>query len=561
MKNLIAPFFLLFVVQHLSATTFYDQLCQFNFNWGKYESQAPKGEARYFASDREYVQAHLSSVIPILRSNPVSHLSAEQYECRTHLIEVLDGYREGGKFPLNYYRHERIPVFIDEHNTHCAVGYLLQQTGHEELARRIAATDNYAWVKDIHEKELLEWQEASGFTLEELKLIQGAYDFYMPDALIAPNKYEIPQKPACMVTYFERNGGGNSVVESEENIWCRGEGVNGLLNGRWEQNFAAGLPWIEGYFKDGKRTGEWKEYYQGTTQLCRTENWRDDKLNGVRKRFDRSGVLIEEITFKDGNAITKTNYDRLSSLTWVRKPLDSNLVWTEVYTPGGGLIASGHERVHNPGNLLWFQNIELTALNSTAITARDISQSNGVVTSGFGGTGLYNTPPLVQYKKEGEWVYYNNLYGASASALNIFAQDSPIFLAQSSAQSTLALLQDLRLFDSEEFRSDYDSIRVEYGENVQDFYGEGKEYLHLQVHYQNIIQNIIRFNRSKYGLSSTSSIQIKEVGQYNRDGLKIGEWKHFNTNGELYKTEHFIIPTKEESDVASRELGVETKGT
>ncbi|MCB0714224.1 MAG: hypothetical protein KDD67_18005 [Ignavibacteriae bacterium] len=556
MKNIIAFFFSLFVVQHLSATTFYDQLCQFNFNWKKYESQAPKGEARHFASDREYVQAHLSNVIPILRSNPVSHLRAEQYEHRTHLIELLDGYREAGNFPLNYYRHERIPVFIDEHNTHCAVGYLLQQTGYEDLARRIAATDNYAWVKDIHEEELLEWQEASGFTLEELKLIQGAYDFYMPDALIAPNKYEIPQKPAPMVTYFEGSGGGSSVTESEENIWCRGEGENGLLNGRWEQNFAAGVPWIEGYFKDGKRTGEWKEYYQGTTQLCRTENWRDDKLNGVRKRFDRSGVLIEEIMFKDGNAIAKTNYDRYHSLTWVRKPLDSTLVWTEVYTPAGGLIASGHERVHNPGNLLWFQNIELTALNSAAITARDISQSNEVVTLGFGraGLGLYNTPPLVQYKKEGEWIYYNNLYGASASALNIFAQDPP--------QYTLALLQELRLFDNAEFHSDYDSIRVEYGRDVRDFYGEGKGYFHLQVRYQYIYI-------SDYGSPNPWGrdrafprrfFQVKEFGQYNREGLKIGEWKHFNTAGELYKTEHFIIPTKEENDVASRGLGVATEG-
>ena len=42
---------------------------------------------------------------------------------------VLADYARQGRFPINYYRQERIPVFIDEHDTHCAVGYLMQHTG------------------------------------------------------------------------------------------------------------------------------------------------------------------------------------------------------------------------------------------------------------------------------------------------------------------------------------------------------------------------------------------------------------------------------------------------
>lgn len=46
MKNFILSLLVLFSVQQLNAQTFYDQLCMFNYNWAKYEAQAPKGEAK-----------------------------------------------------------------------------------------------------------------------------------------------------------------------------------------------------------------------------------------------------------------------------------------------------------------------------------------------------------------------------------------------------------------------------------------------------------------------------------------------------------------------------------
>ena len=237
MKKIFTPLFLFFLVHHVSACgSFYGQLVDFNYNWEKYADRAPTGEARDFMTDGDLVAAHLGSVLPILRSNPVEHLSIAQLRNRYHLIEVLDGYREAGQFPINYYHQERIPVFIDEHNTHCAVGYLLQQSGYEHLAQRMARQDNYIWVKDIQDPDVFAWQKASGFSLEELKLIQGAYDNYIVGALYLPNRYEIPQKPEHMTVYFE-NDLTLTKDSTEANIWCHGEGKNGVLHGRWEQNF------------------------------------------------------------------------------------------------------------------------------------------------------------------------------------------------------------------------------------------------------------------------------------------------------------------------------------
>ncbi|MCB9230731.1 MAG: hypothetical protein H6581_03670 [Bacteroidia bacterium] len=553
MKKVLLSVCCLFWVHQVFALSFYQQLCAFNPNWAKYVDRAPGGESRTFATDQDLVAAHLGSVLTILRSNPVVHLSQAQFHSRQHLIEVLDGYRKAGNFPLNYYRHERIPVFIDEHDTHCAVGYLLQQTGREDLARRIAAADNYVWVKDIHEADLLAWQQESGFSLEELKLIQGAYDFYQPNALIALNRLEIPQKPEVATRYFDNNYKG----KVPGNIWCRGEGKNGVLHGRWEQNYAAGIPWIVGFYQHGKRTGQWKEYYQGTKQLCRTEVWRNDKLNGVRRRYDRSGNLIEEIDFRDGVAMTKTNYSLEDSLVWVRKPLDSSLVHTEIYTRGGALIAVGKERIHNPGNLLWFQNIELTALNMASITSRDLG--NGGSNDFLGqGVSLYNQPALVDYRKEGEWVYFPEpgpgvwdqtvLNSRKSWLVKVFPHFGP------------ELVASLERFEDAQLKDGYDSLRVDFSDNeLVSFYGEGpQDYANLQVRYYE--ESGLEQRLNPYILSGLNFRRgeikplrmVREAGSFNDKQQKIGLWKLYDRQGVLYKTENFILPEKEEEGLVGK---------
>ncbi len=549
MKKIITSTLLLLFVIQLSATTFFEQLCNFNFNWKKYALQAPAGEARELSSDKEYIQAHLSSVITILRNNPVEQLNVQQYNSRIQLIKVLDNYRLAGIFPMNYYRNERIPVFIDRHQTHCAVGFLLQHTGHEEMALRIASTDNYAWLKDIHDAEFPAWQVASGFTMEELMLIQGAYDFYRHDAFIAVDKYETPQKPACVLAYFENEALHKPMAAKPDNIWCKGEGMNGVLNGKWIQNYAVGMPWIVGYFENGNRSGQWQEYYQGTKILCRTEHWRNNKLNGIRKRFDRYGNLIEEIMFKDGKAVTKTNYSLEDSLVYVRKPIDSVLVFTEIYSEGS-LIASGRERIHNPGNLQWFQNIELTALNSAAIKVRD-NGDNGAFNPTSSVRSLYNTPALVEYKKEGEWKYYKEYNYSDKKAPDSFRG----LLLYNYRHFGQSLLNSLTLFEDKKLIAGYDSLLVEYNNNnVKNFYGYGNNnnLIHYAINYYPVDENanllfIPNYYQSRINyINSQSPPVVKDCGEYNNVNEKIGDWKYYTTSRKLYKKENYLIAWKED---------------
>ena len=548
MKKYFASIALILLAQQLMAFNFFNQLCAFNSNWKKYEGRLPESSSRIFISDKEYIQAHINSVLEILNSNPVAHLTVAQYHSRKQLIALLDGYCMAGRFPINYYRNERIPVFIDQNNTHCAVGYLLQQTGYEGLAISIAAKNNYAWVKEITDTTLITWQQSSGLSLEELKLIQGAYDFYMPNAFVLPNKYEVPQKPDCITAYFGKK-------KKATFIWCRGEGKDAVLNGRWEQNFAPGIPWIVGYFTNGKRSGQWMEYYQGTNILCRTENWRDNKLNGIRKRFDKAGNLIEEILFKDGNAVTKTNYDLGQALTWVRKPIDLASVWTEVYTTGGSLIAAGHETIYNPGNLLWFQNIELTALNSAAISSREtvlnLSNTNAAIPRrirAFTKPTLFNQLPLVEYKKDGDWIYFKDC--PATNETHNYSVNVKEMLLRNYTHFGKIIFQSIEQFSDLKINTGYDSVKVIYSKNMlQDFYGYGVvDYTHLKINYYHFAVNNMQAAFSYRQNSVTVLPMVKETGQYNKANKKIGTWKHYTIHGSLYKLENFILPQGEEDE-------------
>ncbi len=541
-------FFLLgiLIYNQTEATDLYDQLCEFNPNWEQYESLLENAPATEIKSEAHYVQIHLSQVLPILETQSAA---CPNYllETRKENITVLNNYKNRGLFPINYNRDERIPVFVDEHKTHCAVGYLMHYSGYGNLALTISKNNNYAWVKELNLPEVKAWQELSGFTLEELKLIQGAYDSYIFDALYLPNKHEVPQKPEVLTMLFD-NG---------KDIWLSGEGDKKVLHGAWVQNYAPGISWIKGFYNKGKRTGRWEEYYPGTDILQRTEHWRNDELNGVRTRYDRDGKIVEELLFANGEVKTKTNFDFQGDLKWIRTPLDSVYMNTKVYTIEGGLLAEGKESVYNPGNLEWFQNIELTALNMASITARDDSPHTarsirrprifGNTNNAPETTNFFNTKPLVQYHKEGEWTYY------SESDYNTILVKSMWGLLEANYKH-LAGEMNLDLLEDAEISSGYDFIKATYEKNdIQEFKGYtddqvehyALEYYEEPAYYIGEVHSLELFGANPNQESTyRSPFRVKTAGKINSEGQRIGKWYVYLQNGVLSKIEEFILPEK-----------------
>ncbi len=547
MKNTIATLASLLLATLSQATSLSDQLRAFNPYWEHYGAAVDGIGAREINNDVEYVQAHLAQVLGVLSTAPTAHLTRSQQASREHLFMELADYARAGLFPINHHRPWRTPVFIDDHGTFCAVGHLMRHSGEEAMARRIAAADNYTWVSGIDDPGLGAWQLASGFSLDELKLIQGAYDFYIQDAFLLPDKYEVPQKPEQVVRYFEG--------KDKDKIWCHGEGSKGDLHGRWEQNYSSTLPWIVGYFEHGKRSGRWKEYYKGTDKLCRTEHWRDDKLNGIRTRYDREGKVIETILFKNGQAVTKTNIDHDKALRWVRSPIDSATVYTEIFTTEGGLIAAGKERIHNPEGLLWFQNIELTALNTYAITARDGAPrpENGVFVPRFDqGMNEHQIPgshTLVEYRKEGEWAYYKDYLHqpvsehVTLSREGIFALGYMHFGAQ--------LYANIASYDHLDLTASYDSMHVVYRDDrMVDLFGYAStEQDHLQLSYHPSFLLEDWHPRPRHFVGRVSSVRIKQIARLDARGSLIGVRVDYDLSGKVTREEHFYVPYKKEEDV------------
>ncbi|MXW68074.1 MAG: hypothetical protein F4Z72_13885, partial [Gemmatimonadales bacterium] len=126
------------------------------------------------------IEGHLRDVEEALRRKATDALSAAQRERRNTALNWLREYRERGEFPHNHtHAGGRVPVFVDEHGTPCAVAYLLQRSGRENLVREIAGADNnvYAWEL-ADDGRFSEWLDEMGLTLEEAARIQPNYADY-----------------------------------------------------------------------------------------------------------------------------------------------------------------------------------------------------------------------------------------------------------------------------------------------------------------------------------------------------------------------------------------------
>lgn len=540
MKKLIPLVLFCLLLNSSFGQSLLEQLNAYNFNWEKYKDKLPEREAYFNLNEVEIVQLHLSFVIPILRENS-SYYNNEVRAKRALLINHLENYRKEGLFPINYLKDERTPVFIDKHETHCAVAFLLKKSGNEALAEDISNEFNLAWIKDIYNPKLLEWQFESGFSLEELKLIQGAYDNYSRDGRTRWDRYEIPQEPQVGVDHYTTVGIIKINLDSIErpDFWLKGEGENGILNGKWIQNASNGNLWIEGFFSQGQRTGQWKEYYQGTKILCRTENWRNHKLNGLRKRFNREGELIEIIDFKNGKAISKINYDLEKGLQYIRKPIGGNEMHTEILSSKGRLLASGIEEIHNPGNLEWFQDIELTALNQFALDAKQEAQPYWGFHDPFPKRS-YQNQILVQYKKQGNWTYYRENWTKNENDQKQLLESYPHFAPE--------IITSFQFINPEIKSVLFDSLVISFTDNkaleMKASAKDKKYHLHLAYFPNSSIQNA---NGTHYFTGNVKSKMplwtdgIAEQGEYNEKGEKSGLWKYFNSKGQLYKMEDFRV--------------------
>jgi hypothetical protein len=164
-----------------------------------------QGVVRYDANNmspqgvRRQLQQHFDVVIALLMAGTPQHIElaldrleasrqqswtvAEREAWRRQLLESrgaqiarLVAYRNRGQFPLNEGQASHaVPIFVDEHDTACAVGQLMRQSGRDREVSGIRDANNLVYVPDVAEGPLVAWTLKSGITLEEAALIQPSY--------------------------------------------------------------------------------------------------------------------------------------------------------------------------------------------------------------------------------------------------------------------------------------------------------------------------------------------------------------------------------------------------
>jgi hypothetical protein len=209
------------------------------------------------------IRRWLSHVEAFLRSREVSHLSASQRMRRAVHLQHLHEYWKAGRFPHNHVRPGLMPVFIDEHGTACAVGYLLLEGGAAELARQIARDQLLARLPEIHSPALARWAVENGFRVEELALIQPSYRYkpteervclsYEPTVFRYDQGWqpawgpmdEFPLRDAWEYPWLEPGEGGELLLLSRKGavqVWD-GSTFTSLLREHWVETAAtAALP-------------------------------------------------------------------------------------------------------------------------------------------------------------------------------------------------------------------------------------------------------------------------------------------------------------------------------
>ncbi|MGB0425070.1 MAG: hypothetical protein ACPGED_12130, partial [Flavobacteriales bacterium] len=231
---------------------------------------------------------------------------------------------------------------------------------------------------------------------------------------------------------------------------------------------------------------------------------------------------------------------------------NNNIVQTQVYTMQGLLIGEGQEEVYNPSGLMWFQNIELTALNSAAVTAKQQQDVSRMTASNepfiFPGgrrhpMALSFEPALVEYRKLGDWKFYpvyNYSFDEGTESLELSSE----LLSERFPSMDLKTIDSVVRYGELGLSGELDSLDVVYEQNAARHilaFSEGRQ-LKLGLIYYPSTQGIQLINNPSEALPAG----LHKIGRIDNQNRMIGMWKHFTNHGVLLKKEEFFVATKEE---------------
>ncbi len=98
---------------------------------------------------------------------------------RWQVLDSLHRYWRAGRFPQNHFPVAgRLPIFIDDAGTHCAVGQLMAETGAADLAQEVNRRRRFVYLEEVdldQEPEIKQWLTRYQLKPDEAALIQPTY--------------------------------------------------------------------------------------------------------------------------------------------------------------------------------------------------------------------------------------------------------------------------------------------------------------------------------------------------------------------------------------------------
>lgn len=205
------------------------------------------------------MHAHFTHVRSWLATR--SPTKPELAERRKEILGYFDEYIAKGTTPKNAHVAWRTPVFIDDHGTICAVGYLIERTAGRPLAEKIAREHRYNVLEDIAAAmpEVRAWIDSSGFTLEELASVQPGY---VPPVTWDSQDVtgDVAKLEAVGLPTEEKSGTWRSAYPNGERL-AEGKFVDKWPNGTWRFYHPSGNLAARGNFVYGQRDGEWTFFH------------------------------------------------------------------------------------------------------------------------------------------------------------------------------------------------------------------------------------------------------------------------------------------------------------
>jgi antitoxin component YwqK of YwqJK toxin-antitoxin module len=112
------------------------------------------------------------------------------------------------------------------------------------------------------------------------------------------------------------------------------------------------------------------------------------------------------------------------------------------------------------------------------------------------------------------------------------------------------LWQSVGQFDGLEVTAGYDSLSIVYADDMlKEFYGyEAGIQAHCHIRYYEPDSSTRIVVLPGYE-QPREQARIMAIGQYSAAFEKTGVWKHYDESGQLYKTENFIIPRREDDEI------------